>query len=140
MLFRFIGVVRELGLHDDGASPIVFTRGGRRPLRVELRDERANQGVELRCDVTADFEPRPSIVQCFESLVAGRLPPGSLPPEQWPKPLAQLDASGEIRGPLGSVPMSYMPQSFRDFVAGFGATCRTRRTGLLDCCAGEAAN
>lgn len=105
MQFRFIGIAPDIGLHEEGVSPIVFTTDSDPPLRVELRDERGDHGLKLRCEVTTDFEPKSKTVAAFESLAADRLPPGSTPADKWSKPLAQLDPSGEIRGPLWSVPM-----------------------------------
>jgi hypothetical protein len=117
MQFRCVAIASDIGLHEEGVSTIEFAASSDPPLRVELRDERGRGRLEMYCEVVADIEPKPKIVGAFESLAAGRLPAGSTPADKWSKPLAQLDPSGEIRGPLRSVPMDYMPPAFQDFVA-----------------------
>ena len=79
-------------------------------------------------------EPPPKVRSSFESLAAGRLPDGSLSPEEWPWQLGQISASGEIRGPLRGVPISYMPQAFQEFAARIQRDlwdAATRAVGLL---------
>ena len=132
MKFRFRGVVPALGLHGGGVAPVVFSMAGDPPVRVELRN--GEKGVQLLCDVTAETEPLPAVRGAFESLAAGHLPAGSLPPEKWSKPLAQLDRSGQIRGSLRSVPMQYLPQGFQQYVDDLLATfsdAASRAVGLL---------
>ena len=145
MVFRFMAVVRDLGLREEGCSTVVFTTG-EPTVRVELRGERGSapsgppgatiisNTVEIHCEATVEKEPPPKVRSSFESLAAGRLPDGSLPPEEWPWQLAQISASGEIRGPLRGVPMSYMPQAFQDFAERIQRDlwdAATRAVGLL---------
>ena len=145
MFFRFVAVVRDLGLREEGCSTVVFTTG-EPTVRVELRGEpgSASTGpprvaiisntVEIHCEATVEEEPPPKVRSSFESLAAGRLPDGSLSPEERPWQLAQINASGEIRGPLRGVPMSYMPQAFQDFAERIQRDLRdaaTRAVGLL---------
>lgn len=113
MQFRFRGVATGLELHRDGVTTIVFDSGEAQ--RVELRNG-SSESSELQCEVMADVEPPRRVREAFDHLAAQRMPPGSLPPERWRKPLAQLDPSGQILIPIGpGVPMSYMPESFQQF-------------------------
>jgi hypothetical protein len=120
MEFRFVATANGIGLHEDGVAPIVFVMGGNWPLRVELSNDRKHGGAALRCEATAEFEPKARIVEAFVSLATSQMPTGSTPAEQWSKPLTQLDPSGEIRGRLQSVPMDYMPPAFKDFAREIG--------------------
>jgi hypothetical protein len=146
MFFRFRGVVLDLGLREEGASTLVFTLP-EPVVRVELHGKRGqtaatgtpgatilSNAVEVRCEATMEEEPAPEVRSAFESLAVGQLPAGSLSPETWPRPLAQLAPSGEIQGPLPGVPMSYMPQEFQRFAARIQRELRdaaTRAVGLL---------
>jgi hypothetical protein len=140
MLFRFVGVVCDLGLREEGAWTVVFTMG-QPAVRVELRGDRGQavpagptgtmiigNRVEIHCEATMEDEPEPTVRAAFESLAAGRLPKNSLSPEKWPKPLTQMIASGEIRGPLRGVPMDSMPHEF----PGFREAHPTTPTGCCD--------
>ncbi|MGZ4325853.1 MAG: hypothetical protein ACXVH1_27950 [Solirubrobacteraceae bacterium] len=112
MLFRFSGVVQNFGLRDDGISNLAVTIG---KVQIGLRGERSEGSVQLACEATLETEPKPHIRDAFESLAGSRLPQGSLPPDRWPKPLAQVTPTGEIRGPLRSVPPVLMPDPFQQF-------------------------
>lgn len=138
MLFRFVGVSQRLGLHDAGSSILVFAIGD---ARVELHSQVADdRRLELHCVATAEIEPTAKVLECFESLAADRLPMGSLPPDKWAQPLAQVTPEGEIRGPLYSVPMGYMPQTFQGFADDVQRQVRTAANtavGLLRWRGGE---
>ena len=129
-----------LGLRDEGVSRLMFAMQGGQIL-VELRGERdqlfepqTNHDLELHFEATIELEPPSEVRVAFENLAVGRLPPGSLSPNNWPKPLAQLDPSGEIRGPLEGVPMAYMPQAFQRLAVQIQRelqTAASRAVGLL---------
>ena len=114
MLFRFSGVMQNFGLREDSISSLALTIG---KVQIDLRGEQAGNSVQLACRATFEAEPKQQIRDAFESLAANRLPPGSLPPDRWPKPLAQVAPSGEILGRLRSVPPEFMPPAFQRFSA-----------------------
>jgi hypothetical protein len=115
MEFRFVGRRPGAGLHPDGISPIVFTKGrADRRVRIQLEDVPREQRLELRCEVVVNIRLKSTIAQAFSSLEAGQMPEGSSSPE---RPLGQLSPSGEIRGRIASIPMSLLPERFQQFAA-----------------------
>ncbi|MGE5636786.1 MAG: hypothetical protein ACM3UV_07595, partial [Nocardioidaceae bacterium] len=115
MEFRFVGHRTDAGLHPDGISPIVFTKGrADRKVRIELSDVAGNERLGLRCEVVISAQPKSANAQAFASLEAGQMPAGSVAPE---RPLGQLSASGQIQGRIASIPPSLLPRRFQQFVS-----------------------
>jgi hypothetical protein len=103
---------------------------------VELSRETDGAWLLVHCEATKEIQPPAKVRAAFESLAANRLSVGSLPADQWEKPLGQVKPSGEIEGPLWSVPVTLMPQAFQQFAADVQrelSAAGPRAIGLLRC-------
>ena len=63
----------------------------------------------------SEFDPPAKVSEALKHLSEGRLPPKSLPREEWGRDHDYIDETGRIRDRY-LVPLYLMPQSFRDFV------------------------
>src|SRR3954451_2520252 len=66
------------------------------------------------CVVESDFDPPAKVSEALKHLSERRLPPKSLPRDEWRRDHDYIDEAGRIRDRY-LVPLYLMPQSFREF-------------------------
>jgi hypothetical protein len=108
--FRLELVIRDVSLHPDGVNPVELFVRRQHDLRLTLTagDEHAT------CVVESEFDPPAKVSEALKYLSEGRLPPKSLPREEWGRDHDYIDEAGRIQQ-RHLVPLYLMPQSFREF-------------------------